>query len=186
MRGELLANYLEPRFGNIYDDLLTWRDDPWSTELKDAVRHFLLQVLDEHILAELLDRPGDQPPDEPSRQREVDDFIAGQQPWEVALAVRNAAVVVVPTLDELIGQLETWPDGDIEFDVETWLDAHASQDQVRQMARFSNHPDLRRRDGTWSPLPDDLIRVLGPRELLAAWHRVTGPALSPDAPICYA
>ena len=170
---ELLANYLKPRFGNIYDDPDAGEGQPWSPELKDAVRHFLLHVLDDRVFAELRGHPGDQLPDESARQREVDKFIAGGQPWEVALAVHYAAVVVVPTLDELIGQWDTWPSGEEEFDVETWLEAHASGDQIREMADFCDRPDLWPPGGTWK-----LAGVLAPRELLAAWHHIVGPAPS--------
>jgi hypothetical protein len=60
MTFELLANYLEPRFGNIYEynldgDEMGSKPQEWTDELAEAVRDYLLHQLPDDIYAWLLD-----------------------------------------------------------------------------------------------------------------------------------
>jgi transposase len=185
---ELLATHLAPRFGNIYDYNPGGGDagyevQPWTDDLRDAVRHHLLHELPDEVADYLFTADTVEPRDPASREAQVDAVIDGSQPWEVALAVREAAVSAVPVLDQLIGHLDVWQSEDERLDAATWLDAHADGDRLwKDLAQASDHWELLPVAVTpeyqHDPEPDDLVHVLTPPRLLAAWHRVVGPAPS--------
>jgi hypothetical protein len=67
MQYELLANYLEPRFGNIYDGD---NGEPWTDELRAAVRRYLLEEMSGEVASEFfLD-------ERKARSEQVDELIS--------------------------------------------------------------------------------------------------------------
>ena len=185
---ELLATHLAPHFGNIYEYNLDSGDieydvRPWTDELRDAVRDYLLHELPADVRDYLFTVGTVEPREPASRQAQVDALIDGVQPWEVALAVRQAAVSAVPTLDQLIGHLDTWQSEDDRVDAVTWLDAHVDSARLwKELAQVSSHwellPGAMTHGRQHGPEANDLVHVLTPPELLDAWHYVVGPAPS--------
>jgi transposase len=185
---ELLATHLAPRFGNIYEHNLDGGDagydvQPWTDELRDTVRNYLLHELPDEVADYLFTADTVEPRDLASRQAQVDALIDGVQPWEVALAVRAAAVSAVPMLDQLIGHLDAWRWEDERMDTITWLEVHVGERvSWKDLAQVTDHWELLPvvvTHGYQHDLePDDLVHVLTPPELLAAWHYVVGPAPS--------
>ncbi|MQY26096.1 transposase [Nocardia aurantia] len=182
---ELLAKALDAQFGNIYEYNVAEGEDPafdgqeWTDELRTAVRQYLLHDLPGDIRGQLFQLDTDGAAMDIGIEEQVDKLLA-LEPWEVAFEVRNGAVAAVPTLQELIGHLGAWPSGEESADAIVWLEAHSDMNEWREIARASNHPELRAmmvpvHHGR-SPLPDDLVRVLSPKELLAAWDAAVGPA----------
>ncbi|MGY5207572.1 hypothetical protein [Nocardia gipuzkoensis] len=116
-RFELLASHLDSQFGNIYEFNLpeaciaSYDGQAWTEELRAAVRQYLATELPGRIRDRLLDVDRSKPLEAGDLGARIDDLMA-LQPWEVALAVRNAAVEVAPSLHELIGKLEDWPSED--------------------------------------------------------------------------
>jgi ABC-type phosphate/phosphonate transport system substrate-binding protein len=54
---EPLADYLEPQFGNIYDyDILVRQE--WTDELRQAVRHFIVDLAEDELYRHALERLG--------------------------------------------------------------------------------------------------------------------------------
>jgi hypothetical protein len=179
-RYEPLADYLEPRFGNIYD----WENSvvpyipldgfdvqPWTDEMRQAVREYLVHVAPEQLLELAFPYCKGTPPEE-----WADDALNCQQPWEVALLFHEAAVASLPTLDALIGHLQTWPYEDDRDDAVHWLEQHATKSQLSQLAIASKQADLAQ-SGT-SDLAFYLLRKLEPPTLLKAWHDVSDSAPS--------
>jgi hypothetical protein len=169
---ELLANYLRPRFGNIYEynlnGGLAFHDyQEWTDDLKDAVRHYLLYELPadvEHWL--LATRDANE-----SKQEKVE-WLLELQPCDVALIVRRAVVVAVPSLEELIARVEVWPSEDDRSDALYWLEAHLSGEQSSELAFVA----AQRHDKTAVKDLIDVVETLSPAELLDSWAYVAGPA----------
>ncbi|MGW0355823.1 transposase [Nocardia nova] len=183
---ELLARHLDSQFGNIYEynlgpeEIAGFVVQEWTDELRAAVRHYLIAEVPADVFEFLFDGDEGRPLDRPTRESRVDALIEQSEPWEVALSVRNAAVAVVPTLRELIGQLDGWPSEDERSDAETWLETHGDTVDWRRLAAAIGHDELTTvtmPSGRIRQLyPDDLIQALTPAELVAAWEFEIGPA----------
>jgi hypothetical protein len=173
---EPLARYLEPRFGNIYDwdnDIVPHDEDsfdiqPWTEEVRQAIEQYLLHEAPEPLLEAAFPHHKGTPP-----EGWVDDVVKNYQPWEVGLRFHEAAVASLPTLDALIGDLQTWPYEDERMDATYWLEEHATESQLRQIAIASELTHLTQRP-YYANLAFDLVHRLEPPELLSAWHDVTG------------
>lgn len=183
---ELLALALEPCFGNIYEfnlephQIAGYDVQEWTDELRNAVQRFLLSDLPSDVW-EQLTRPGNDEHGNPRNEQQVNSLMDDLQPGELALAVRNAAVVAVPSLHQLIGHLETWPSEEERLDTAVWLQAHGHDAAWHTLvAVFDHHQDLlpvaMPAGRTRLPEPDDLVHALTPGELLYAWEHVVGPA----------
>lgn len=178
---EPLARYLEPRFGNIYDWDSTivpyiavdgFDVQPWTEEVRQAVKHYLLLEAPEPLLDTAFPNP------EGARTEEwVDEALEGYQPWEVGLRFHEAAVALLPTLDALIGHLQIWPYEDDREDAEYWLEQHATESQLRMLAKASGQLELTQ-EHTTSDFAFHLLRQLEPPALLKAWHNVADHAPS--------
>lgn len=172
---EPLADYLEPRFGNIYDgensivpyvDRNGWRVQTWTDAVRAAIREYLLQVAPEPLLRQAF-------PDYMGERTEawadslLDTF---PEPWEVAYWLHETAVTSVPTLEALIGGLQAWPElpEDVRADVTDWLEEHATRDQLRRI------PDAAGQNDPAFYLP----HALEPPALLKVWDDLTGSAPS--------
>lgn len=193
-RFELLAKWLEPRFGNIYEYNMNggdvgWDVQEWTDELKEAVRDYLLHEIPDDVYHQLVvSDPGlpqlhlldpGWPPKDMDKQTQVAELIAVYEPWALALEIHGAAVKIVPTLDQLIGDLKEWPSMDEREDASLWLRAHTSDEALTDMVTFSNRNVYRldlhlRYQGDVSSIVD----MLEPFELLAAWRYAVGPAPS--------
>ncbi len=100
--------------------------------------------------------------------------------WEIAHAFDQFAISAVPTLEQLIGQYETWPDPSLRVDVAEWLDAHLNSEQLGELDEIAGYPP-RDTEAPWydvGPIGEDLTWALTPPDLLTAWRRVVGPAES--------
>lgn len=181
---EPLADYLEPQFGNIYDYKLpaprsVLEVQEWTEELRRAVWNYLVHEVGDDGYAAFLNEYRYVVP-RGDRKAEAADIIKAAEAWEIANAFHLAAVKAVPTLDQFIGQLETWPDVNVRVDVAEWLDAHASVEQLYELAEATGHPERDTDAPSYSPEPigEDFTCALSPSDLLAAWHHVVGPAPS--------
>jgi transposase len=179
-----LADYLEPRFGSIYADDLTADDGfvdyrPWTPDLKQAVTQYLVHEVTDEDYARFVEELFYDVPDG-SREVQAAAIVDQQPPWEIAYAFHRAAVKAVPTLDQLIGDRDTWEDAGQQDDAQFWLEANATEGQLVELARYTNHPE--RNPGIWyaRPFAWDLAFAWGwdltPSRLLKAWHHVIGPA----------
>ncbi|MBF6298990.1 transposase [Nocardia amamiensis] len=182
---ELLARALYAQFGNIYEYNLSEGQDAgfdgqeWTGELRIAVRQYLLHELPADVRNGLF-RTKDSATTDVDVEERVDQLLQ-LEPWEVAFEVRNAAVAAVPTLRELIGHLDTWPSGEESADAIVWLEANSTMTEWRAVAEASNHDELQdilMGNHGRAVAPQDLVRVLSPPELLAAWQWQFGPAES--------
>ncbi|WP_433194342.1 transposase [Nocardia sp. CA-107356] len=185
-RFELLAIALYPRFGNIYEYNVANNGDVgydiqiWTDELRDAVRQYLRHDLPAEVTDRLLSSD-EGAVDATNKAARVDSLLE-VEPWEIALEVCNAAIVVVPSLYQLIGDLDDWPSEEERDMTIVWLEAHSNIDTWNELAIASRYDVLRRTrmpsGATGQVLPDDLVQVLTPAELVAAWECVVGPAES--------
>ncbi|MDE1674851.1 hypothetical protein [Nocardia gipuzkoensis] len=183
---ELLARALDAQFGNIYEYNLGEGKDAgidvqeWTDELRTAVRKYLLHKLPADVRDRLFRSEDSATTTDVNVEERVDQLLQ-LEPWEVAFEVRNAAVAAVPTLRELIGHLDTWPSGEESADAVVWLEAHSTRTEWRVVAEASNHDELQAilaANQRRALAPHDLVRVLSPPELLAAWEWQFGPAES--------
>ncbi len=173
---EPLADYLEPQFGNIYGYNFIVVDgidvQPWTAELRQAIKRYLLDEASEDLVDYAFGRGEDVSQDE-----WVEGIIKDYQPWEVANLFRKAVVMSLPSLGALIGDLQTWPDEDKRWDAACWLEEHATEAQLRQMIVTSGHGELLQRHYVGN-LDFELPRIVDPPALLAAWNDVAESALS--------
>lgn len=172
---EPLADYLETRFGNIYDwdnavvpyDKDSFDIQPWTGELREAVKGYLVHEASQQLLESAFPGHKGVPP-----EQWADDVIASKQPWEVAFEFHKAAVASLPTLDALIGDLDTWPYEDEREDAAEWLEKHCMESQLEQIAILSRNDALiqpsYRRD-----LAFELVHELEPPVLLRAWRNIS-------------
>lgn len=133
---ELLANYLEPHFGDIYDGSIN-EVQPWSDGLKSAVRSYLLHELPAPVWRELFNLARGVSEDGATRQAHVDGLLTMTEPWVVAWEVRKSAVIAVPTIEKLLDELgiadcEKWPSFEERDDVATWLGAHLNSSSINE------------------------------------------------------
>jgi transposase len=181
---EPLVSYLTPRFGNVYelDEVPDEQGDyhqPWAPELRTAVTEYLTQEADDEVFAEFLAEFDYEIPDG-SREARAEAIVEAAEPWEVAHTFHRVAVRAIPTLAQLIGERDTWPNADLKEDVGTWLDAHASRVQLLLLAKLTNYRE-RSGDTPWyqpEPTGWDFTQGLTPREMLDAWDEVAGSAES--------
>ncbi|MBF6216346.1 hypothetical protein IU469_32185 [Nocardia puris] len=182
---ELLAKALDAQFGNIYEYNLDEGQDAgidvqeWTDELRTAVRQYLVHDLPADV-RDWLFHSKDRAAADVDVEKQVDQLLH-LEPWEVAFEVRNAAVAAVPTLGELIGHLDTWPSGEESADAVVWLETRSTLAEWRAVAEASNHDELHETlaaNQGRALTPHDLVRVLSPPELLAAWQWQFGPAES--------
>lgn len=173
---ELLARHLWPRF-NIYEPTVDDEDgileQSWTAEMKDAVTRYLLDELPADVTPYLFGLDAAALENSTTKRKAVDLLLDSSPPWEVAYAVRQAAVKAVPTLDDLLGHLDEWPSGEERADVATWLDAHATGKQ-RSLVAESAHLPVDTRDR--HPDGQDLAWNATPQRLIKVWHDVTGSA----------
>ncbi|MBP2322670.1 transposase [Kibdelosporangium banguiense] len=179
MKFEPLADYLEPRLGNIYADNLIADDGfveyrPWDPELEQAVKQYLVHEVTDEEYDRFIDMLYCAVPDG-SREEQAAAILKQQLPWEVADAFHWAAVKAVPTLSQLIGDRDAWEDGGQQDDAQVWMEVHASEDQLVELAQYMNPtvPVARGELSWWHPALE-----LKPAQLLKAWHHVVGPAAS--------
>jgi transposase len=174
---EPLADYLEPRFGNIYEYGLSATDgsevQSWTEELKQAIATFLLDDGPKGIVKQTFYRY-----DCESDDHWLSDIFASYEPWEVAFALRLAIVRSTSTLDQLIGDFQAWPSESDRFDAEVWLEEHASESQLQRMAAIAARVYRVRQNYFSGNLDDELPKVLEPHELLSVWHDTTDSAPS--------
>jgi transposase len=188
MRYELLANYLESRFGSIYVYNMNGGHagidpQPWTHELKEAVRYYLLHELPEDTVEIFFAVHPSSEHEKSTREEQVDELLASREPWEVALAVHDAAAEAVPTLDQLLEELgvvglKDWPSQDEANDVVIWLETHADADQLKEvvLSYFGAHQERWERFNVLDV--NQVIDHLSPADLLEAWHEAVGPAPS--------
>jgi hypothetical protein len=125
---EPLMDYLEPSFGNIYDSD-EFEVQPWTQELIQAVNRFVHEV-DEPLYVCALNRLGIETMDK-ERSEAVQLVTSRWQPWEVALAFREASVILRPIPGELVKDAGKWSDEDEREDVVLWLQTHLGSKQLR-------------------------------------------------------
>lgn len=80
-----------------------------------------------------------------------------------------------PTLDQLVGDRDTWDDAGQQDDVQFWLEVNASQSQLTQLAQHVSPAASLTQDELYWRQP---ALELTPAQLLSAWHYVVGPAPS--------
>lgn len=173
---ELLAIYLEADFGNIYEYNMNGGEpgldvQEWTDEIRDAIRSYLLKELPDDVASVLFGLDKDALRDVEAKQEAVGSLIASSEPWEVALEVREAAVKSVPTLDQLIGHLDTWPYENERMDVETWLETHVSDADLKEMALWL---------GVRNPTVWALTHDHEPSALVEAWKYLFDPGPAPS------
>ncbi|MFG2377606.1 transposase [Streptomyces sp. NPDC048504] len=168
---ELLASYLEPQFGDIYEKSDTGEIQGWSEELREAVIHYLEYELPGDVAAVLFEHDPGALEDPKIKRAAIDDVIKSSQPWDVALDVACDAIRAVPTLDQLIGHLDTWPSENERWHADVWLEGHDTDYELSDLAK---QLDLAARGRT----AYDLTHDYEPQELLKAWHDAVGPASS--------
>jgi transposase len=181
---EPLADYLEPRFGNIYYFALTAVVDfvkvrPWNPALEQAIRRYLVHEAAGELYARFLDALEYSVPDG-SREEQARAIVQKSLPWQIAFAFHLATVRAITTLDELIGDLDRWEDTDQRWDTAEWLGEHASQEQLAELAAHTNYPELDTARPWHESEPEGrhFAWNLSPPELLKAWRYVAGPASS--------
>ncbi len=169
---ELLAIALEPRFGPI--------SGRWTNDLREAVAQFLVHELPSHIFDWLIELENDPPLSPTTKEAAVARLVETCTPDEIATTVRHAAIASVPSLRQLIGDHDAWGDEDERWDAMIWLDAHephtGSDETVwTELARHSRHAFSLPADHV---LPEDLVEVLSPAELIPLVETHIGPAPS--------
>ncbi|MGV9676454.1 transposase [Nocardia sp. NPDC003482] len=175
---ELLAKYLDPQFGNIYEYNLPdggqvgFNIQRWTPELRQTITKYLLHHCPANVFAELCSPERDDKAEPRSREAAVDDLLDTSEPWELAVKVHDAAVAAVPTLNQLLGGMTDWPSEDARADTIAWLERHADSQAVYETALASQKATLKQLDRT--ARPDDLVRLLTPPQLLTAWENAVG------------
>lgn len=184
MKLEPLLDYLQPRFGSIYADELTVEFDgvdvrPWTPEFRKAVVYFLVHEFDDALYGLFLNRL-DIEVYGTSREEQAVNIVERTFVWEIGLAIYEAAVQAVPTLDQIIGDDKTGEDASRQLDVADWIDSHATAERLVEVAMRStwinSRPAYRQ-----SPARSSgslLVQYLTPPQLLSIWNEVVGPAPS--------
>lgn len=176
-----LTEYLAPRFGNVHDTSYSFERGKWPDELRQAVQRYLVEVADDDLyrqaLARLTSRSYEQLGAN-DRAQEAEAILAQAGSWDVIYAFHEAAVILRPTLESLITNLDSWDD-DHDLDAALWLETHATSVVLRDLilqAPGCQPPDWH--FGYPGLLADDLVEVLTPVKLLEVWTAVNGPAPS--------
>lgn len=176
-----LADYLKPRFGNIYGyNLIVLHGNElqeWTDELRQAIKHYLVHEVSDTDYAAFVGELEYEPPPG-TRESQADAIIDLHDAWEIAHAFHQAAVKAIPALDGLIGQRASWQHAGQQEDAAEWLDAHATKEQLAELAEITDHPEYDPATPWYRPEPvgRDFTWTLTPPELLHAWHQVAGPA----------
>lgn len=176
-----LADYLEPRFGNVYDKYYGFIGKEWPADLRQAVRHYLIHEADDDLYRQalaLLTGRSYEDVQANDRAEEADAMLAQEDPWNVIYTFHEAAVILRPTLESLITSLDSWAD-DNDLEAAIWLETHATHVELRDMIPLIPHyqpPDWHL--GHSGLLADDVVEALPPAKLLEAWTKVRGPAPS--------
>ncbi|MDX2697473.1 transposase [Streptomyces ipomoeae] len=170
---ELLGEYLEPQFGNIYEYNV---EDPaydvqeWTDELREAITHYLTSAIPQEVATVLFGLDAEMLENPPQRRTAIGALIQQNEPHEIAYEVYQAAVKAVPSLDQLIGHLDRWQNQHERDDADLWLETHLTADEVRDLARELG--------AKGRPHSFTLVHDYEPPALLRAWHQVTGLAPS--------
>jgi transposase len=183
---EPLAEYLEPRFGDIYESDAGAFTRAWSDELRQAVRHYIAEaVADElyrHAILHLFEWNWDL---EAPRAQVAESIVAHEQPWEIAYAFHVAAAILQPTLESLVTRLDSWGTGedrDACLDAVHWLANNATAVQLHDMFRLTPGPLP---EYIWDRDPDqldvvDLCQAHRPGRLLQIWEMASATAPAPS------
>lgn len=178
-----LADYLEPRFGDIYTQYDELRDR-WTPKLKDAVTHYLLHEVTDTDFEALSISHLTHVPIGDTRSAQVQSIVDREYPSEIAYALHSVAIEHAPSLDAVLGQ-----DSDqvgLKIDCARWLYENGSYGRLVEVARISGllrtlHvpevplPDADELDArVW--LTDELLDRLSIEALVDAWHYVITPA----------
>ncbi|KAF0835711.1 transposase [Nocardia caishijiensis] len=170
---ELLANYLEPKFGNLYefnvanDGDIGYDPQEWTDELREAVRHYLLHEVPKDVGTYLFG-DGSELAADASKEAHIDRMLEAE-PWEVAQEVRVAAVAATPSLRDVIEPTEDWPLEDVRLDAATWLETHREKVDWAELVEHSRY----HHSGV-TPTPLELVGRVAPCDLLAACDYVVG------------
>ncbi|MBB1152501.1 transposase [Amycolatopsis dendrobii] len=181
MQYELLANHLDPTFGNIYDLGVPGNGaQGWTAELRAAASEYLSAGLPSDVLPWLQELSAIGP--EHSDEGWTDELIDTYDPGELGWLVRRAAVAAVPSLGELLEGRSDWgvPAEDMKADVATWLDVHATHDQLMELADRVGYVKEASPSSDYELLPDgfDIAEQASPPELLRVWESVTASAVT--------
>lgn len=172
---EPLADYLAPQFGDIYEFDAGVFTRAWTDKLRQAVRHYLVDVADNesyrHAIRHLFEWDWDLADD---RAQAAKSIVTHEDPWEVADAFHKAAVILQPSLDGLITRLNSWENaGDRNecLDAVYWLANNATAAQLHDMFRLTTGPLPQY---IWHREPDqldvvDLCKANAPGRLLQIW-----------------
>lgn len=181
-----LADYLEPRFGDIYAQYEKLRDH-WTPELKHAVTHYLLhKVTDADFEAISLYHLFYMPTGN-TRAEKVQSVIERESVFDIAYALHSVAVENAPSLDLLLEQEASRID--LKIDCAKWLRKNVTYDQLVSIARISGllrnlplpevYPADADSDGDFearAELTEFLVDQLSPQPLADAWNYVTSAA----------
>lgn len=161
---EPLYDYLKPQFGNVYEyDGL--EKPAWNDELQQAVKRYLVEELSDDLFEKTINYLGHLPP-EASRAEQAKYVTKKNFAFDIAMAVHNAIVESLPSLDALIGGLDSW-DGHMElvYDAGTWLTANISEKQLASMSDYLGTKPIE-----WELDRYALDGSISPRRLLDAWR----------------
>jgi hypothetical protein len=177
---EPLADYLQPRFGDIYDYDWSWQGpllgnkrQEWTNELREAVRHYVIHVADDQLYRQAAGRL-EHVADE-SRPDMVDVIMSRYEPWRIAFAFHEAAVMTLPSLKMLVKHLNSWANEEEREDAACWLRAHATDGQIGALASMVSGLQLtadRQNDPEY--IAHALVDALTPRDLLIMWKKAVG------------
>lgn len=172
-----LADYLKPTFGNIYEYKLERVDDfllqEWTAELRQAVKYFFRHEAPPHLPEDAFGAPADGE----TLDEWIEQVIKDYQPREVAYFLRRAAVAASLSLEELVDRLVKKAVGVRRWDIGHWLDVHATESQLVQMANLSGYTSLMGLPNI-DTLAYSLAHFLEPRDVLEVWNEVTGSEAS--------
>lgn len=162
---EPLVDYLEPEFGIVYEYDGDYKP-LWVDGLQKAVKRYLIDVIPDDLYDKTTNYLLRLPP-EGTRAEQVDFIVQNESAFDIAQAVHAATVESLPSLDALIGGLESW-EGHMELatDAGLWLTAHATEAQLTKLNRIL---------GTTAPIEYELEGYaldgsLSPQRLLELWH----------------
>lgn len=185
---EPLADYLEPRFGDVYEQM----GEHWTPDLRAAVTEYLLRKVSDadygallQELAELSLVPAS------SRTEQVTWIIDQNTPLDIAYACHLVAIQQAPTLDAVLAPRPNGlePD-DLALDAVLWLGTHATYQTLVSLAweagvpprtiptsrDFLGSPDPAERATAW--LLNTFADAVSPTRLGAAWNTLWNPSPS--------
>lgn len=198
-----LADYLEPRFGDIYEQ----PGEHWTPELEAAVTEYLLREVtdaDYALLAQVFGWPrGNRAmvdDDYAAMVRQVYGWQAGtrdqqtawiiehHRPWNLAYFLHRIAIRNAPTLRTVLTNRPDYLDADdLRWDAGVWLGAHATYDKLAALARIKgltrkiptpwDFPgDANPAEAARARLLDVLMEALSADEFVDGWSRIADVA----------